>query len=345
MKLQVGDTVTDKEVLSAHLGTVMAVSKCSVDKAAPLWAAISFPGVEGNVLYFGSEIEYLIRVGRRPSMKKDKLCILFSGGMDSYIAYRKAVHEGLDPVLMRVSLGHPYNDKEEAAIKSLGLERRVISVHLPVVNNVFGNVPTKENYLIPGRNMLLALVACMAGANRVWLSSCRGEMSWRAKDKNKTFLHLMSGICSFVFNDDQGEVLVETPFEKMSKVDTVSYALSIGVTKEELLKTSSCLSPIHIPDPVGGQWVNCGTCKACLRRAGVLFQFDMADKCYVDPISSPEYMELMEEAIISGYDKARVQEILPAYEARLKREKEERKGWIEVSSGMKIKKGLRDEQV
>lgn len=236
------------------------------------------------------------------------LHILFSGGLDSYIAHRYAEHLHRPHELIRVNLGQPYNEAEEIAIEKLGLKDRVVTLNLPVIHPRWGNVPDNTRIEIPGRNLLLAVVSMMLGADEIWLVSLKGEMTYRAKDKNPTFLKLVSGLGSFVFQDHQGELTVGSPFEDLSKLDIVKMALDMGVTFEELKTTSSCLAPMK----VGEEWINCGNCKVCVRRAGIFRQLGYDEKYFREPFTSDVGKAEIHKCRTGYYEDCRAQEILGA---------------------------------
>lgn len=237
----------------------------------------------------------------------NSIVILFSGGLDSYLAHRWAQLKELPHDLLRVNMGQPYNEKEEQAIIDLGITD-VKNIILPVCSKDFNNIPDNLNIEIPGRNMFLSTIAMMMGYKEIWMVSLKGEMSYRAKDKNQTFLHLMSGVGSFVFQDSQGDISVLSPFAHLSKLELVKKAITWGVTKDEMLKTSSCLSPVKVRD----SWTNCGNCKVCIRRAGIFRQCGFDEEYAEEPFTSIVGKEEIKKCRQGYYDKCRADEILGA---------------------------------
>jgi 7-cyano-7-deazaguanine synthase in queuosine biosynthesis len=94
-------------------------------------------------------------------MRKYRLVICFSGGMDSYIAYKFAMKEcgfkKKDILLLNFDINQPYKAKEKRAIKKLGVKVRTIKIGL--LNKKFGNMPTKDSYIIQARNLIFATIA------------------------------------------------------------------------------------------------------------------------------------------------------------------------------------------
>lgn len=185
-----------------------------------------------------------------------RVAIMTSGGLDSYIAYYYAKKHGLEPVPIWINLGQPYAKKEEKAIDSF--EFRVRKITCDVLREEFGNKPTVDNWIIPGRNLLLALIGAMF-ADRVWITALDGEMHKYAKERDKSpeFFHLTSGLFTYVFDVIRPETIVETPFKHMSKTEIVEWAITNGISEEQLLRTSSCYHE---------KLRNCGLCGTCFKR-------------------------------------------------------------------------------
>jgi hypothetical protein len=84
----------------------------------------------------------------------------------------------------------------------------------------------------------------------------------------------------------------------------VKWALKSGLSKEELLATSSCLS---------GEPGNCGHCVVCLRRWGIFTQLGIREEYNRDPLSCEENRAIIDEMLYGNhYDESRKEEILPA---------------------------------
>ena len=184
------------------------------------------------------------------------VAILTSGGLDSYIARYYAEKHNYKPISIWVDLGQSYARKEEAAIDSFEFDVRKISCN--ILRNEFGNVDTVDNWIIPGRNTLLALIGAMF-AKRVWITALSTEMHKfaRERDKSPEFYHLTSGLFTYVFDIKRPETVVETPFKTMSKTEIVAWALDNGITGKQLMSTSTCYS---------GEEAHCGFCGACFKR-------------------------------------------------------------------------------
>lgn len=240
--------------------------------------------------------------------------ILYSGGLDSYLMYRYACFLGSSDTVTNVwyDIGQPYNFKERQAIQALGLPVDIKQVDwLSESNRASGKEGSASGDIyIPGRNLVLAsLAACQYTPDEVWLGALEGEIHDRATDKNFQFRDKTSELLSYVLSPFVPSVRLSFPFAEQhwSKLDIVRLALSEwGVTKEELLVTSSCLS---------GEHGNCGSCVVCLRRWGIFTQLGLEELYNRDPLQTAELRTLV-TAMLQGqhYDDTRKQEILGAFE-------------------------------
>lgn len=196
--------------------------------------------------------------------KRYKLAIMWSGGMDGTIAYFYATKElGIDPediVMIHVDYGHEYEWKEVKAIRrvyELGLiESALYYVPAKIVNIAFGNVPTPDKQVVPGRNLMLAYIGSVF-ADRVWILALDGEMHREMPDKNHTFFSLASGVLSYVMDRD---IIVETPFENMSKSDIAKWCVE-KCGKELAQKILDMTVTCYDKD----SWA-CGKCSTCFKR-------------------------------------------------------------------------------
>jgi 7-cyano-7-deazaguanine synthase in queuosine biosynthesis len=174
--------------------------------------------------------------------------VLFSGGMDSFIAYRQAKANGDDVWAVTVAFNTPYVNKELAACSELVQDDDHIIVDLRCLD--VEHRRSEWSHIIPLRN----LICIEAGAEfvecdgYVWLSSLRGELRG---DKSLGFMRAAADRVLDVYN-------VHTPFENMTKADTaLMYVTEKLGPREQLLETVTCFS---------GSNKHCGKCRACLRR-------------------------------------------------------------------------------
>jgi len=177
-------------------------------------------------------------------MNTDQI-LLYSGGMDSFIAW---YYLG-QPIPLFVRMGHLYQLKEfEAVMATLPSPPTVFSKKWPI-----GDFE-KSDANIPGRNALLAFVAAEYGAKLIYIVAQKDEMN--IPDKSERFYRDTSVYLSFLF---EREITVDTPFRAMDKTDMVAwYCANVGDT-EKLLKTVGCYNKSDFGS-------HCGNCKSCFRR-------------------------------------------------------------------------------
>lgn len=247
---------------------------------------------------------------------KQKVVIMTSGGLDSYIAYYFAKAKGLEPIPVWVNLGQPYALKEEKAIDNFEFANEVRKIHIDLIREEFGNVPDINHWIIPGRNLLLVLIGAHFG-ERIWLCALEGEQHKFARERDKTpeFFHLSSGLLTYVFDIVRPETIVETPFFDMTKTDIVRWALQNGLTAKQLLNTSSCYE--------GKTGRQCGKCGTCFKR-WIAFINNGIQEDYDYPPYGPENLyaqdsiqkmkEAWQKQDFSHYSEKRIKETFNALE-------------------------------
>jgi len=244
-----------------------------------------------------------------------KLAIMWSGGMDTTIAYFYAVKNGYSPkeiVMIHLDLGHPYEWKEKKAIEMLlpYIKADYLHFKIDLLRKELGNLPTPEKQVIPARNSLISWLGAFF-ADRVWICALDGEMHRFMPDKNHTFFTLTSGYLSYVFDKD---ITIETPFARMSKTELARWFVdNYGkeFAEEVLEKTVTCYDE--------KEWA-CGECSTCFKRwiayvnAGLDWRKYWKDK---KPWESKEakkliekYKKALEEKDFSHYSEKRIFETI-----------------------------------
>lgn len=188
----------------------------------------------------------------------DKVVALYSGGIDSYCM---AVLEQPD-VLLNVNLGGRYGDQEREHLQTPpGMEDRLVTVDLPL-----GQFELPENFIIPARNAILAMVAVNYG-NTILLGSVAQS---RGADKDKPFQKHMNLLFEHMFSPqpvwlpDGAPVWLGLPVYHLTKTELVWEAVNRGARGEDIRdRTFSC----YTPTPDGTE---CGQCKPCGRKWGAL---------------------------------------------------------------------------
>jgi 7-cyano-7-deazaguanine synthase in queuosine biosynthesis len=241
------------------------------------------------------------------------ILILYSGGLDSAIMkrYAEVKYPDANIELLYVNLGHDYAFKEMATLDS---SVEVMPLTLPSAQNPVGKDGSSSgNIIIPGRNLLLAVVgACLKQPDQVWLGALMGEIHEGSTDKNCTFRDKLNDVLGYVFSPFDTIPKVVFPFvdADMGKLEITQWALANGFTKEQLMSTSSCLT---------GEPGNCGTCVVCARRWGIFNQLGFDETYNRHPVLAVDapiemYMEMVrgEMGQECHYDAYRRREIVPA---------------------------------
>jgi 7-cyano-7-deazaguanine synthase len=176
-----------------------------------------------------------------------KKVLLFSGGLDSFIAWRLLDHP--QPLYLR--LGHAYEREEIASIN--GLEQQVSSLCVLRRSHLNLTGLYQQDGHVPVRNLLLASVAVAeTGASTVYLGALRGESS---PDKSAQFFRAASHALSV---SEGRPITLAAPFHHLTKTGLVAAYLRRYPNETHLLGyTRSCYTSSALP---------CGQCMACFRR-------------------------------------------------------------------------------
>lgn len=248
-------------------------------------------------------IQYIPNLGAK--VKRKKLAICYSGGLDSLVAYYYAMkvkkYKKEDILLIHFNIGQPYEKKELKVIKSLDIPCEIMNI--PLCNTKFNTNITKENYIIPGRNLVFASV-CAGYAERVWIVGLLNEDHHLMYDKNSNFFRLATLMCSQAVG---APTVVETPFGLMTKTDLFALAKKWNIL-DKVEKTTSCYDEKEL---------RCGTCSLCVKRAVAGRVSGVYEKFSKEPFECDEckrlekaYQEALLKKDFSHYRKERIIETL-----------------------------------
>ena len=210
--------------------------------------------------------------------KKYKICLLYSGGLDSYILYQYALKQ-YDKDEIKCLYWNHYQESADIEIESLPNFVEVRNVDwINKVNGYFEKEgdPSGPIY-IPGRNLVFAVLsACQELCEEIWLGAVLEEDHKGATDKNKKFLNESSKLLTYVLSPFCNNIKIRTPFveERMTKRDIVGWALSEGCSFSDLEKTVSCYNS----EEKDGKKIACGKCKQCLRRFAIFGSYGYEEK-------------------------------------------------------------------
>ena len=245
-----------------------------------------------------------------------KVVILYSGGLDSRIMLHLAESMGLDVKLVHYDIGQPYNKKETEAIKK---SKRPVEIRKLDWIRTEKDIKSKDgnaagNIMIPGRNLALATMAASTFLpDEIWMGGLKGEDNKGATDKNYGFIKHTNAVFDYVFKPYERTPKLVFPLleRNFGKFEAVKLAYENGLSEEEILNTSSCLS---------GEEGNCGRCIVCFRRNFIFKQLGIEEKYNHDPLKSMQNLMMVKEMISDQkapqnsdvhYDEYRRREIIP----------------------------------
>jgi len=168
------------------------------------------------------------------------MILLFSGGIDSYVAY----HYLNKPKTVYFNLNSRYSEKEIPVVKKL-IPSTIIEKNLDLRER------EQASAIIPYRNLHLALLANHY-SDTIVIAGLKDDV---AEDKNQTIFKHFSDLMSKM---GHRQIKVMSPFWHLTKAEIVGWFLKNGGTKEQLLSTISCYSETSL--------LYCGTCAACFRK-------------------------------------------------------------------------------
>jgi len=218
------------------------------------------------------------------------LSLLFSGGLDSVIAYQYALKGGYNPTAIYVDMGQSNAEKEKEAISklpsSLKPELNVINMQelIPLLSSRL------SNQIIPSRNVMLATIGSMFNST-VWLGVLDGEQNGKEHDKSPKFFRDTSSLLSFTNENFQDQTNITSPFLHMTKAETIGWALANNIKKEDLFETTSCYD---------SKESKCGKCLTCYKRYTSFLLNDIIEPGYeTNPLESEYALELQREIPIA----------------------------------------------
>jgi len=218
-------------------------------------------------------------------MSQYPIILLFSGGIDSFVAW----HYLNKPKTVYFNLRSRYSEKELQVIKSINPEI-IIDESLNLNDREIG-----EKAYIPFRNLLLAAQA-VKYSDTVVIAGVKDDV---VSDKNELIFQETSDILSKL---EGREILVMSPFWRMTKEQVVKWFLSNGGTEQEILSTVSC----YDPDP---NVTYCGNCPSCFRKWNALRSNGIDIKFYNERLMREYYNKAIDRIYIPERNLSIIREI------------------------------------
>lgn len=192
--------------------------------------------------------------------------LLFSGGMDSYIAWYFLIK----PNSVYCDLGHRYAKIERQKIalceKSVGMNCKIETrLNLADWEELDANIPMRNLFLA-------ALAAKDPDVDVIWLICQEGETS--IPDRSPDFMAKAGELLSIL---NSRPVRVQSPFLNQTKVDMVGWYIKTQSLVDPgclnlMANTIGCYQPIQYSNSVK----HCGRCAACFRR-WVAFKYNKVE--------------------------------------------------------------------
>ncbi len=230
--------------------------------------------------------------------RKDKSILLFSGGLDSFIAWHYLDY----PPVLFMNAGQSYAKKELETVEYF-LQRNK-NMKLEIDNSLNLSGWEEKNYYIPYRNVLFSMVGSLY-APKVYLIGIKGDS---VDDNNSIATELMSKF--FINFNHNKNIVITSPFYKKSKSQIVRWYLQQKLPIKELLRTRSCYDK-NSP----GQ---CGRCASCFRRWVALENNNIKEEYDSPPWEWAEVKSYIRKMKAGLYDRERTEETLRALKKYVK---------------------------
>jgi len=214
------------------------------------------------------------------------MLLLFSGGLDSYIAWNYLGR----PDTIYFDIGHRYCAYELEKVKFFA-PKTIINTSLRLAEH------EKKDADIPMRNAFLLMLSSYYDSELVLVVQ-RGEMT--IPDRSPKFFYEFQMWLSFLNNRP---ITITSPFFDMTKTQMVRWYIETGLSTEDLLYTRSCYSTGELP---------CGACSACFRRWVALTNNGLSEDYKNDILQYKEIPRYIKEMKEGKYDNLRSEETLNA---------------------------------
>lgn len=183
--------------------------------------------------------------------------LLFSGGLDSYIAW----HWLGKPQTVYFDLGTPYSSYEIKVIKEL-IPTTIIDSSLNLASR---QMLDSDTAFIPMRNLYLAMLACKYGEEIIICGLKDDNVGDKTPQAFARFTVSLSAL-------NNRQIKVTSPFWGMTKADIVKWYLeTYQGDKAKLLETISCYTPSLDTKAFRLNKRYCGKCRCCFRKWNALF--------------------------------------------------------------------------
>ncbi|MCK5020085.1 MAG: 7-cyano-7-deazaguanine synthase [Candidatus Peribacteraceae bacterium] len=229
-----------------------------------------------------------------------KITILYSGGLDSYLMYHWAkIHQPTAEVeCIFYQHGQESEQAEIDVLPDFVKVRKIDWLGKDIQPVAKKSDPFAGAIYIPGRNLVFGvLAACQSLPDEIWMGTVWDEDNQQATDKNDRFKTVTSSLISYVLSPFTDAVEIKFPFveAEMTKEDLVRWALTNGITKEQLINdTVSCWNQVDDKP--------CGACKQCTKRMLVFGLNGFSEPYNIHPMKSVRQQKNMMAYIQAAID-------------------------------------------
>ncbi len=230
--------------------------------------------------------------------QKHKTILLFSGGLDSFIAWH---YLNCPPVLF-LNASQSYVKKELKAVKYFARKYRKMKVYID--SSLDLSLWEEKNHYIPYRNVFFSMIGSLY-APKVYLVGIKGDS---VDDNNPIATKNMSKF--FINFNANKNINITSPFYNMSKSQIVKWYLEQKLPIQDLLKTRSCYNK-----NTSGQ---CGKCSSCFRRWVALENNNIKEEYDSPPWKWEETKNYIKKMKAGLYDKERASETFCALKKYIK---------------------------
>lgn len=174
-------------------------------------------------------------------MSKDKVVVLFSGGLESRYLLHLAAVSGLVPLCVLVDYNQVHKaelEKAEEVCTALKYQFVKVKVDLPVRAKLTGSdvtYPGVSEWYVPARNLIFAgLAASIAesfGIGRIWFGASYSDCLNEFPDCKQPWVQAVGQALKLGLSMD---VKFEAPLMGMSKDVIKRLAASAGITEQEV---------------------------------------------------------------------------------------------------------------
>lgn len=202
---------------------------------------------------------------------KEKVVVIYSGGMDSYTVLHRAIKDGYEVAALTFNYGQKHLkeiDYAQQVCTSLNIPHKIVDIS--AINQLLqGSSLTSDEItipeghyqeesmkstVVPNRNMILLSLAigyaCSIGAKKVYYGAHSGDHAIYP-DCRPEFVNRMNDV-SLIANYDPIEIC--TPYLHNSKIEILKAGIEMGL---DYSKTWTCYN---------GREKACGKCGACQER-------------------------------------------------------------------------------